>query len=82
MARSRLAQGDPIAAKEWVERALSKLKAERFRSEFLELRFDIRRALLDEDAIDDLKAALEASQKDVERSRLELRIQDAREIDS
>ncbi|WCA62364.1 hypothetical protein G6M16_024280 (plasmid) [Agrobacterium tumefaciens] len=80
MARSRLAQGDPIAAKEWIERALTKLKAERFRSEFLELRFDIRRALLDKDAIDDLEAALGASQKDVERSRLELRLQGAREV--
>lgn len=80
MARSRLAQGDAVGAKDWIERALCKLRAERFRSEFLELRFDIRRALLDDDAIDDLEAALEASQKHAERSRLELKLQIERKI--
>ncbi|QKC97154.1 ATP-binding protein [Mesorhizobium sp. NZP2298] len=78
MARSRLAQGDAGEAKEWIEKALIKLKAERFRSEFLELRFDIRQALNEEGAVDDLEAALAASQKENERSRLEQKLNGVR----
>ncbi|MBY5326889.1 ATP-binding protein [Rhizobium leguminosarum] len=75
MARSRLDQGDAAGALEWIERALLKLTAERFRSEFRELRFEIRRALGDGEAIDDLEAALAASQRESERSRLLQRLQ-------
>ncbi|MBF2714319.1 hypothetical protein [Agrobacterium vitis] len=75
MARSRLAQGDASGALEWIEGALLKLTAERFRSEFLELRFEIRKVLSDRNAIDDLEAALAVSQKDSERSRLDQRLQ-------
>jgi tetratricopeptide (TPR) repeat protein len=75
LARTRLALGDPAGALERINTALILLKAEHFRSEFLELRFDIRSALGDAEAASDLKAALEASQKAAESKRLAFRLQ-------
>lgn len=80
MARSRLAQGDAKDAKEWIDRALLRLTNERFRSEFLELRYDIRHALGDEEASGDLEGALAASQKDKERLRLQEKLDDLRNM--
>lgn len=76
MARARLARGDPADALRWIDSALERLTAEHFRSEFLELRYDIRHALGDKDAIEDLKAALVASQKENEALRLGERLSD------
>jgi hypothetical protein len=74
MARARLAQNDPVGALTWINQALSRLKAEHFRSEFLELRYDIRTVLGDGAARDDLLNARAASQKTVERLRLDSRL--------
>jgi tetratricopeptide (TPR) repeat protein len=74
MARARLAQGDAADALAWLEKALARLKAERFRSEFLELRFDIRTALGDAGAPEDLRSARAASQKVAEGARLDARL--------
>jgi hypothetical protein len=74
MARARLAQGDAAEALTWIDQALEGPTAEQFRSEFLELRYDIRAALGDRTAIDDLRAARELSQRDAEASRLERRL--------
>ncbi|MCP4564153.1 MAG: hypothetical protein GY873_37475 [Bosea sp.] len=77
MARARLAQGDAEEALTWVELALKRLKAEHFRSEFLELRYDIRLALEEADAGEDLLAARAASQKVAETARLNERLREA-----
>jgi hypothetical protein len=74
MARARLGQGDPGEALIWVDKALERLSAEHFRSEFLELRFDIRTALGDIGAIEDLLKARSVSQKEMETTRIEARI--------
>ena len=74
MARARLAQGDPADALGWIDAALGRLTAEHFRSEFLELRYDIRHALADKDAAEDLYAALAVSQKANEAERLSRRL--------
>jgi len=76
MARARLAQGDAAEALAWIDKALARLKASHFRSEFLELRYDARRALAEAGAEEDLVKALEASQKDAERARLEARLRE------
>jgi hypothetical protein len=74
-ARARFQQEDPEEAKAKIEAALAKLKPDSpFQSEFLELRYDIRRALRDGTAIEDLKAACASSQKDAERARLKARL--------
>ena len=73
-ARTRLALGDPDKALVRINKALDLLKAEHFRSEFLELRYDIRLALDDPDALEDLQAAIDASQKTGERRRLDQRL--------
>ncbi len=74
MARARFAQNDPTEALFWINRAMGLLRAEHFRSEFLELRFDIRVALLDPTAPEDLLCARAASQKEAEAARLETRL--------
>ncbi|MDX7952413.1 hypothetical protein P7D22_14675 [Lichenihabitans sp. Uapishka_5] len=74
MARVRLETGDPLNALAWIDRASSSLKAEHFRSEFLELRSEIRAALGDPLAIEDLVKARKASQKAGEAGRLEARL--------
>ncbi|TPM98599.1 NB-ARC domain-containing protein [Mesorhizobium sp. B2-1-5] len=78
MARCRLGQSDAVGALNWVDSALAKLTAERFRSEFLELRHDIRSALGEKDALKDLEAAIVASQKENERLRLQRKLDDLR----
>ena len=69
MARARLAQGDAPDALAWIDKALGRLQAEHFRSEFFELRYDIRTALGDTAAVDDLRTARSASQKVAEATR-------------
>jgi hypothetical protein len=54
MARARLAQGDAFDALVWIDKVLARLKAEHFRSEFLELRYDIRSVLGDDEASEDI----------------------------
>lgn len=76
MARARLQRGEPSDALVWIERALAGLTAEHFRSEFLELRYEIRLALDDAEAIDDLKLALSLSQKANETERMQNRLND------
>lgn len=51
-----------------------KLSAERFRSEFLDLRHDIRSALGDGAALEDIEAAVQASQKENELLRLKRKL--------
>jgi len=77
MARARLAQGDAPGALKWINKALDRLKAEHFRSEFLELRYDIRTILGDDQAGEDLVKAWAASQKDAEAARLGVRLDEA-----
>jgi tetratricopeptide (TPR) repeat protein len=77
MARALLAQDTPREALVWIDKALQRLKAEHFLSEFLELRFDIRAALGDRGAIEDLLKARTASQKEMETARLDARIREA-----
>jgi tetratricopeptide (TPR) repeat protein len=77
MARARLMQGDAQDALTWIDQALERLKAEHFRSEFLELRYDIRTALGEANAGADLLAARGASQKVAEAARLDERIRRA-----
>lgn len=80
LARARLAQGDPADALLWINDALGRLTSEHFRSEFLELRFDIRTALNDGAAFEDLEAAHGASQRVGERQRLAERLATTRLI--
>ena len=77
MARARLVQGDAQDALNWIESALNRLRAEHFRSEFLELRYDIRTALSEANAGADLLAARAVSQKVGEAARLDERIRAA-----
>jgi hypothetical protein len=77
MARARLAQADAAGALIWIDKALDHLKAEHFRSEFLELRYDIRTVLADAHADQDLMKARAASQKDAESARLDARLKEA-----
>lgn len=74
LARTRLALGDPAGALVRIDAALALLKAEHFRSEFLELRYDIRSKLGDANARQDLEHAVAASQKKAERQRLSNRL--------
>lgn len=74
MARARLEQGFPAEALEWIDKALTKLTTDHFRSEFLELRFEIRSALGDQHAIDDLEGAVQASRKEKEGGRLRAKL--------
>jgi len=74
MARARLAQGNAEEALVWIDRALGRLKATHFVSEFRELRYDIRCVLQDPKAADDLLKARAASQKDAEAARLTTRL--------
>lgn len=78
LARTRLALGDPAAALVRIDKALGSLKAEHFRSEFRELRYEIRAALGDSSALEDLEAAVAASQKIAEGERLAERLRVAR----
>ena len=77
MARARLAQGDAPGALMWINKALDRLKAEHFRSEFLELRYDIRAFLGEDQAGEDLVEARAASQRDAEAARLDARLDEA-----
>jgi tetratricopeptide (TPR) repeat protein len=74
LARTRLALGDPAGALARIDSALAGLKAEHFRSEFLELRYDIRATLGEPHADQDLEYAVEASQKKAEGRRLAERL--------
>jgi tetratricopeptide (TPR) repeat protein len=74
MARARLALGDPAAALQWIDRALEHLTAVRFESEFHELRFDIRTALRDRNAADDLRLAIDRADPGERRVRLERKL--------
>ncbi|MET4214216.1 hypothetical protein [Bradyrhizobium sp. LA2.1] len=74
MARACLARGASDEALVWIDKALARLENEHFRSEFLELRFDIRDALGDRDAVEDLVKARAASLKEVEAARLDARL--------
>lgn len=58
-------------------KALDRLRADQFRSEFLELRYDIRTDLGDLRASEDLIEARTASQKDAEAARLDIRLDSA-----
>lgn len=70
IARARLAQGDAPAALIWIDRALADDKGISRHDEFLELRYEIRRALGEADALDDLKAAVGFSAEGRRRTRL------------
>jgi hypothetical protein len=74
MARTRLATNDPKGALIWIDSALARLQRESFRSEFLELRYDIRVALGDPEAPIDLQDAVAASEKPAEKARLQDRL--------
>jgi uncharacterized protein HemY len=71
MARTRLAQNDAPAALIWIERALADDKGVSRHDEFLELRYEIRRALGDPDALQDLRAAVDLAAAGRGRARLE-----------
>ncbi len=71
MARARLAQNDAPAALTWIDRALADDKGRSRRDEFLELRYEIRRALGDAEAVDDLKAAVGLAAEGRLRARLQ-----------
>lgn len=74
LARTRLALGDALGALTRIDAALDRLKQAHFRSEFLELRYDIRLALADDGAAEDLQEALAVSQKVAEARRLAKRL--------
>lgn len=74
LARARFAQKDASSARAWIDKALANLKAEQFRSEFLELRYDIRTALGDGQASEDLIEARTVSQRSAESARLDQRL--------
>jgi hypothetical protein len=71
MARARLAQDDAPAALIWIDRALADDKGVSRHDEFRELRYEIRRALSDADALDDLRAAVDLAAAGRRRARLE-----------
>jgi hypothetical protein len=71
MARAGLAQHDAPAALTWIDRALADDKAISRHDEFLELRYEIRRALGEAEALDDLKAAIGLAAEGRRRARLE-----------
>lgn len=62
MALVELRLENPVEALTWIDRALAHLKTERFRAEFYEHRYDIRIALNDSAALDDLHIAIEHSE--------------------
>lgn len=72
MARARFAQDDAPAALTWIDRALADDKGVSRHDEFLELRYEIRRALGDASALDDLKAAVGLAAEGRRRARLQL----------
>jgi hypothetical protein len=69
-----LAADDPAGALQWIDRALEHLKAERFVSEFRELRFDIRTALGDAGVKENLRLAIESAAPGERKNRLEGRL--------
>lgn len=79
MARMRKDQGAFTEALEWIDKAMVKLDVEHFRSEFLELRYDIRVGLSDDGAIADLDNAFANSLKRAERDRLGAKLAETRE---
>jgi hypothetical protein len=70
MARARLAQDDAPAALTWINRALQDDRGASRHDEFLELRYEIRRALGDTQALEDLKAAINLAAEGRRRTRL------------
>lgn len=74
MARARLAQDDARAALIWINRALADTKGISRHDEFLELRYEIRRALGDAEALDDLRAAIGLAAEGPRRGRLQLKL--------
>ncbi|ACB95927.1 hypothetical protein Bind_2314 [Beijerinckia indica subsp. indica ATCC 9039] len=71
MARARLAQDDAPTALTWINRALADDRCSSRHDEFLELRYEIRRALGEASALEDLSAAVNLSAAGPRRSRLE-----------
>jgi len=71
MARARLAQNDAPAALIWIDRALVDEKGVSRHDEFRELRYEIRRALGEADALDDLKTAVGLAAEGRRRIRLQ-----------
>jgi hypothetical protein len=73
MARARLAQDDAPAALTWIDRALADDKCVIIsrHDEFRELRYEIRKALGDADALDDLNAAVGLAAEGRRRARLQ-----------
>ncbi len=71
MARARVAQNDAAAALIWINQALADDEGISRHDEFLELRYEIRRALGDPQALDDLKAAVNLAAEGRRRARLQ-----------
>lgn len=71
MARARLAQDDAPAALIWINRALADDKGVSRHDEFLELRYEIRRALGDTTALNDLRTAVDLAAEGRRRTRLQ-----------
>lgn len=71
MARARLAQSDAPGALTWINRALTDRRGVSRHDEFLELRYEIRRALGDVRASEDLKAAIDLAAEGRRRTYLE-----------
>lgn len=71
MARARLAQGDASTALVWIDRALADDNGINSHDEFRELRYEIRIALGDPDALDDLEQAITLAAADRRRDHLQ-----------
>jgi hypothetical protein len=78
MARARLGQYDAPGALAWIDRALADDKGVSRHDEFLELRYEIRRALGDRLALNDLQAALDLAADGHRRTRLQALLTAAR----
>lgn len=74
MALVELRLENPVDALIWIDRALAHLKTERFRAEFYEHRYDIRKGLNDSAAIDDLHIAIEHSEPGQQQLNLNNRL--------
>jgi tetratricopeptide (TPR) repeat protein len=81
IARARLAQGDPSEALTWIDRALTDANGVSRHDEFLHLRYEIRRARRDTDAIDDLRTALDHAAPGRRRDDLEVALAAAEALD-
>jgi hypothetical protein len=74
MARARLAQGDVPEALTWINRALADGKGTARHDEFLELRYEIRGALGQPEAVEDLRAAVNLAADGRRRTRLQAQL--------